>query len=167
MHYTASTAHSGCNDTQIITSVFRWAKTHSTITVHMYRTIQPGSHAHAHIVQTLVIARKHSHLSFPGCVNTAQSGLPGIFAHISQKLKAHLASQVCTQAWRRCGRGRCAGLSSGRSPRPSPGSRTAAGGRSSASPCCGCYLAWGERREYLDVKVRNHWDKYIRVHGHR
>lgn len=85
MHYTASTAHSGCNDTQIITSVFRWAKTHSTITVHMYRTIQPGSHAHAHIEQTLVnrtqtLASEFSRVCKHGTVRPARN----LCTHISK-----------------------------------------------------------------------------------
>lgn len=62
----------------------------------------------------------------------------------------HLASQVCRRAWHQYGQRRCAVPSSGHSPRPSPGSRTAAAGRSSAFLCSGCFLVH-QRRLYSDV----------------
>lgn len=117
---------------QIITSVSQRARKKNS------DAINPGSHTDAHAVQTWV---NHTQIISSASLRAETRHTPTCLEFLKE-MKAHLASRVCRRAWRQCGRGRCAALSSGRSPRPWLGSRTAAGGRSSASLCSWCCLGW-------------------------
>lgn len=112
---------------------------------------------HWHTACNLAITHKQFHLCFWMYEHCTARPAWDLSAHIN-KTETHLASQVCRQAWRRCGQGRCAGLSSGHSPRLLLESRTAAGGRSSASLCFGCYLVW--RGQTCQVQPNSWRTKY-------